>query len=70
MRGFLMSAVTMVAIAIGSMFIFKLYRWFRSLKIPKGLTIIRPEALVSWHRADFRRLGGTDAKDRSSKGLP
>ncbi|MGA7740007.1 MAG: integrase core domain-containing protein, partial [Pseudolabrys sp.] len=35
------------------MFFIQLYRWFPS--IPSVLTIIRPETLVRWHRAGFRR---------------
>jgi hypothetical protein len=31
----------------------KLYRWFPS--VLKAITIIRPETLVRWHRAGFRR---------------
>jgi hypothetical protein len=34
-------------------FFIQLYRWFPS--ILKVLTIVRPEALVRWHRAGFRR---------------
>ena len=34
-------------------FFIQLYRWFPS--ILKVLTIIRPETLVRWHRAGFRR---------------
>src|ERR1700676_1697366 len=34
-------------------FFVELYRWFPS--ILKVLTIIRPETLVRWHRAGFRR---------------
>jgi hypothetical protein len=34
-------------------FFVHLYRWFPS--ILKVLTIIRPETLVRWHRAGFRR---------------
>src|ERR1700688_4914494 len=34
-------------------FLIQLYRRFPS--ILQGLTIIRPEALVRWHRAGFRR---------------
>src|ERR1700732_1858687 len=34
-------------------FLIQLYRWFPS--ILKVLTIIRPEPLVRWHRAGFRR---------------
>src|SRR6202022_4151231 len=33
-------------------FLIQLYRWFPS--ILQVLTIIRPETLVSWHRAGFR----------------
>jgi hypothetical protein len=29
------------------------YRWFPS--VPKVITVIRPETLVRWHRAGFRR---------------
>ena len=35
-------------------FFIQLYRWFPS--ILKVLTIVRPETLVRWHRAGFRRL--------------
>src|ERR1700716_2745460 len=34
-------------------FFIQLYRWFPS--ILHALTIIRPETLVRWHRAGFRR---------------
>jgi hypothetical protein len=34
------------------LFFAKLYRWFPS--VLKAMTIIRPETLVRWHRADFR----------------
>jgi hypothetical protein len=34
-------------------FLIQLYRWFSS--ILKVLTILRPETLVRWHRAGFRR---------------
>ena len=34
-------------------FFVQLYRWFPS--ILKVLTIIRPETLIGWHRAGFRR---------------
>ena len=36
------------------LFLILLYRWFPS--ILKAITIIRPETLVRWHRAGFRRL--------------
>jgi hypothetical protein len=35
------------------LFFVQLYRWFPS--ILKAVTIIRPETLVRWHRAGFRR---------------
>jgi hypothetical protein len=35
------------------LFFIQLYRWFPS--ILKAMTIIRPETLVRWHRAGFRR---------------
>jgi len=36
------------------LFLIQLYRWFPS--ILKAITIIRPQTLVRWHRAGFRRL--------------
>jgi hypothetical protein len=35
------------------LFLVQLYRWFPS--VLKAITIIRPETLVCWHRAGFRR---------------
>jgi len=35
------------------MFFIQLYRWFPS--VLKVITVIRPETLVHWHRAGFRR---------------
>jgi hypothetical protein len=35
------------------LFFVQLYRWFPS--VLKAMTIIRPETLVRWHRAGFRR---------------
>src|SRR3989441_4542952 len=35
------------------LFLVQLYRWFPS--VLKSITIIRPETLVRWHRAGFRR---------------
>ena len=35
------------------LFLIQLYRWFAS--ILKAIMIIRPETLVRWHRAGFRR---------------
>jgi hypothetical protein len=36
------------------LFLVQLYRWFPS--VLKAITIIRPETLVRWHRAGFRRV--------------
>ena len=36
-----------------SWFLVQMYRWFPS--ILTVVTIVRPETLVSWHRAGFRR---------------
>src|SRR5580658_9519158 len=47
-------------------FLVQLYRWFPS--ILKVLTIIRPETLVRWHRAGFRRYWR--GKSRRRGGLP
>jgi hypothetical protein len=58
-------------------FFIQLYRWFPS--ILKVLTIIRPETLVRWHRAGFRRywrwrsppLGGpTSDRDGAARADP
>src|SRR5258706_39065 len=35
------------------LFLVQLYRWFPS--VLKAITIVRPETLVRWHRACFRR---------------
>src|SRR2546430_16883977 len=35
------------------LFLVQLYRWFPS--VLRAITIIRPETLVRWHRAGFRR---------------
>src|SRR3989441_5301190 len=35
------------------LFFLQLYRWFPS--IVKAMTIVRPETVVRWHRAGFRR---------------
>ena len=56
------------------LFFIQLYRWFPS--ILKAMTIIRPETLVRWHRAGFRRywrwksrnLGGRPPIDAGSAG--
>src|SRR5246500_3280942 len=47
-------------------FFIQLYRWFPS--ILKVLTIIRPETLVRWHTAGFRRCWRW--KSRRRGGLP
>ena len=48
------------------LFFIQLYRWFPS--ILKTITIIRPETLVRWHRAGFRRYWRW--KSRSLGGRP
>ena len=48
------------------LFFIQLYRWFPL--ILKALTIIRPETLVRWHRAGFRRYWRW--KSRSRVGRP
>src|SRR5882757_235762 len=48
------------------LFLVTLYRWFPS--VLKAITIIRPETLVRWHRAGFRRYWRW--KSRSFGGRP
>ena len=48
------------------LFFIQLYRWFPS--ILKAITIIRPETLMRWHRAGFRRYWRW--KSRSPGGRP
>jgi len=48
------------------LFFVQLYRWFPS--VLKAITIIRPETIVRWHRAGFRRYWRW--KSRSSGGRP
>ena len=48
------------------LFLIQLYRWFPS--VLKAITIIRPETLVRWHRAGFRRYWRW--KSRSLEGRP
>ena len=48
------------------LFFILLYRWFPS--ILNTLTIIRPETLVRWHRAGFRRYWRW--KSRNPEGRP
>src|SRR5438477_758788 len=57
------------------LFLVQLYRWFPS--VLKAITIIRPETLVRWHRAGFRRywrwksqnLGGRPPIDAGLRAL-
>jgi hypothetical protein len=48
------------------LFLVMLYRWFPS--VLKAITIIRPETLIRWHRAGFRRYWRW--KSRSLGGRP
>jgi hypothetical protein len=48
------------------LFLVLLYRWFPLVR--KAMTIIRPETLVRWHRAGFRRYWRL--KSRSAGGRP
>src|SRR3979490_1932889 len=48
------------------LFLVQLYRWFPS--VLKAITIVRPETLVRWHRAGFRRYWRW--KSRSFGGPP
>jgi hypothetical protein len=54
------------------LFFIQLYRWFPS--VLKAITIIRPETLVRWHRAGFRRYwrckSRTSATTRLAAGCP
>src|SRR6516165_6827177 len=58
------------------LFFLQLYRWFPS--IVEAMTTIRPETLVRWHRAGFRRywrwksrnLGGRPPIDAGLRALP
>src|SRR6516225_5574277 len=46
-------------------FFIQLYRWFPA--ILKVLTIIRPETLVRWHRAEFRRYWRWKSRPRGGR---
>jgi hypothetical protein len=46
-------------------FLIQLYRWFPA--ILKVLTIIRPETLVRWHRAGFRRYWCWKSRPRGGR---
>jgi hypothetical protein len=48
------------------LFFIQLYRWFPAILM--AITIIRPETLVRWHRAGFRRYWG--CKSRNLGGRP
>src|SRR5436190_17914587 len=51
------------------LFFVQLYRWFPS--VLKAVTIIRPETLVCWHRAGFRRYWRRKSlRDRAASGSP
>jgi hypothetical protein len=58
------------------LFLVQLYRWFPS--VLKAITIIRPETLMRWHRAGFRRywrwksrpLGGRPQIDVDHRSIP
>jgi hypothetical protein len=47
------------------LFFVRLYRWFPS--ILKVITIIRPETLVRWHRAGFRRFWRWKSRSRGGR---
>src|ERR1700736_6110264 len=46
-------------------FLVQLYRWF--LSILEVLTVIRPETLVRWHRAGFRRYWRWKSRPRGGR---
>jgi len=46
-------------------FLIQLYRWFPA--ILKALTIVRPETLVRWHRAGFRRYWRWKSRPRGGR---
>jgi hypothetical protein len=47
------------------LFLIYLYRWFPS--VLKAITIIRPETLVRWHRAGFRRYWRWKSRSRGGR---
>jgi transposase InsO family protein len=47
------------------LFFVQLYRWFPS--ILKAITIIRPETIVRWHRAGFRRYWWWKSRSRAGR---
>src|ERR1700731_123030 len=48
-------------------FLVQMYRWFSA--ILKGVTIVRPETLVRWHRAGFRRYWRWKSNSRGGLSL-
>jgi hypothetical protein len=48
-----------------SLFFIQLYRWFPS--VLEAITIIRPETLVRWHRAGFRRYWHRKSRNLGSR---
>src|ERR1700694_2043915 len=46
-------------------FFIQLYRWFPS--VLKAITIVRPETLVRWHRAGFRRYWRRKSNQRGGR---
>ena len=49
------------------LFFLQLYRWFPS--IVEAMTTIRPETLVRWHRAGFRKSRDLGGRPRIDVGL-
>src|SRR6266542_6359369 len=47
------------------LFLVQLYRWFPS--VLKAITIVRPETLVRWHRAGFRRYWRWKSRSRGGR---
>src|SRR6266508_118484 len=47
------------------LFLVMLYRWFPS--ILKAITVLRPETLVRWHRAGFRRYWRWKSRRRGGR---
>jgi hypothetical protein len=47
------------------LFFIQLYRWFPS--VLEAITIIRPETLVRWHRAGFRRYWHRKSRNLGSR---
>jgi hypothetical protein len=49
------------------LFSIQLYRWFPS--VLKAITIVRPETLVRWHRAGFRRYWRDESEQIGGRNL-